>query len=193
MHRLLRENLAKRTGPAALVLTVNAGAIPRNHWTQHLKLVGGRIVGEACHFVDLARFLIGTSIGDIAVMAATGRDGRPQDDIAHLSMRFHEGSTAVVHYLANGSAAFPTERVEAFADGRVWQIENWRRLKVPGGRGTRGHRFSRLDKGHRAELATFAESVRTRAAVPIPYNELFEVSRWSIRAAKMARGEPFPS
>src|SRR5207245_2731425 len=144
--------LTRRSGPAALILTINAGSTPRDHWTQDAEIGGGRIVGEACHFLDLARFLVGAPIRDVGVNTARGPDGRAAEDISHLSMRLEDGSTAVVHYLANGSSAFPKERVEVFADGRIWQLDNWRRLKVFGGRGARGHRFSRMDKGHRQEL-----------------------------------------
>ena len=183
----LRQELARRTGPVAVVMTVNAGAIPRDHWTQNVESGGGRIVGEACHFLDLARALVGRPIAAIDVVAARDAAGRPLDDIAHLSLRFTDGSTAVIHYLANGSAAFPKERIEAFADGRIWQIDNWRRLRAWGGGRTLGGAFSKQAKGHGEELRAFASAVRTGGAPPIPYDELFEVSRWAIRAAVAAR------
>jgi predicted dehydrogenase/NADPH:quinone reductase-like Zn-dependent oxidoreductase len=189
LARTLQQRLADRSGPAALIITVNAGAIPGEHWTQNPETGGGRIVGEACHFVDLARFLVGAPIADLQAMAAA-RHGRPQDDVAHLSLAFADGSTAVVHYLANGSAAFPKERIEVFADGRIWRIDNWRRLQVFGASGGQGHSFSRMEKGHREELAAFARSVRAAQPPPIPYEELFEVSRWAIRAADLARASP---
>jgi predicted dehydrogenase len=193
LAQALRGSLTGRTGPAALILTVNPGSIPRDHWTRDPQIGGGRIVGEACHFLDLARFLVGAPIRDVDVTTARGRDGRTEEDIAHLLMRFEDGSTAVVHYLANGSSAFPKERVEAFADGRVWQVDNWRRLKAFGGPGGRGHWFSRMEKGHREEVASFAQSVRTAGPPPIPYDELFEVSRWAIRAAERAMGVSRPA
>ncbi|MGH7466103.1 MAG: Gfo/Idh/MocA family protein, partial [Longimicrobiales bacterium] len=120
--------LARRIGPVSIVITVNAGAVPPDHWVQHPVLGGGRIVGEACHFIDLARALTGAPIASCDAVAARGRDGRPIDDIAHLTLSFADGSTAVVHYLANGSRAFPKERIEAFFDGRTCAIDNWRRL-----------------------------------------------------------------
>jgi predicted dehydrogenase/threonine dehydrogenase-like Zn-dependent dehydrogenase len=187
LAQTLRERLAGHATPIALILTVNAGAIPADHWTQNPLIGGGRIVGEASHFIDLARFLVGAPIREMQVLAAQS-NGRTQEDIAHLSISFEDGSTAAVHYLANGSTAFTKERIEAFADGRIWQIDNWRRLTVFGGHGGKGHRFSRMAKGHAEELAAFARSVRAAAPPPIPYQELFEVSRWVIRAAELARG-----
>jgi predicted dehydrogenase len=187
LARSLQQDLAKRAGPAALILTMNAGSIPRDHWTQDPMIGGGRIVGEACHFLDLARFLVGSPIVSATALPATDRTGRAIDDIAHLTVAFADGSTAVVHYLANGSNAFPKERIEAFADSRTWQIDNWRRLNAWGGGSSQGSVFSGQDKGHRAELASLAAAVRTGGAPPIPYDELFEVSRWAVRLAEQAR------
>jgi predicted dehydrogenase/threonine dehydrogenase-like Zn-dependent dehydrogenase len=185
-ERLHRE-LAARGGPASLILTVNAGRIPRDHWTQDPAVGGGRIVGEACHFVDLARKLVGAPIVHAHATAAGNGAGGTIDDIAHLSLAFADGSTAVVHYLANGHAGFPKERIEAFADGRVWQIDNWRRLHSWGGGSDVGNFLSGQDKGHKAELAALAAAVRGGGAPPIPYDELFEVSDWAIRLALDAR------
>jgi predicted dehydrogenase/NADPH:quinone reductase-like Zn-dependent oxidoreductase len=184
----LRRQIAGRSGPAAVVITVNAGHVPREHWAQDPEVGGGRIVGEACHFLDLARTLVGAPIADVNVTAARGADGRPIDDISHLAVAFRDGSTAVIHYLANGSSAFPKERVEVFADGRVWRIDNWRTLESWGGGSSKGGLLSRPDKGHRDELRAFAAAVRQGTGAPIPYDELFDVSRWAIRAAREARG-----
>jgi predicted dehydrogenase len=188
--RALQSQLSASAGPVALILTVNAGAIPAEHWTQDASVGGGRIVGEACHFIDLARFLAGASIAGIDVTSVR-RDGVAHDDVAHLSIRFTNGSTGVVHYLANGSAAFPKERIEAFCGGRIWSIDNWRRLRGFGARGGRGGGpFASVDKGHREEIQAFAASVRSGGPPPIAYDELIDVSNWAIRAAEMARASP---
>ncbi|HXE57618.1 MAG TPA: bi-domain-containing oxidoreductase [Gemmatimonadales bacterium] len=183
-----RTLLRGRAGPLALVLTVNAGAIPRDHWTQDPEAGGGRIVGEACHFIDLARALVGAPIASLDVTAARDRAGRPIDDVATLSLAFADGSTAAVHYLANGSKAFPKERIEGFFDGKTFAIDNWRRLRRFGIPGPWFERTRRMDKGHAAELAAWRGAVRSGGPAPIPPEELFEVSRWSIRAAELARG-----
>ena len=182
-----RRIVSGRTGPLSLILTMNPGAIPRDHWTQDPDAGGGRIVGEACHFIDLARFLVGAPIVDLSVTAARDAGGRPVDDIAHLSLRFENGSTATVHYLSNGAQSFPKERVEAFFDGKTLVIDNWRRLRRFGVKGPLFERARRMDKGHRAEVEVWLAAVRSGGPPPIPLGELLEISRWAIRAGELAR------
>jgi predicted dehydrogenase/threonine dehydrogenase-like Zn-dependent dehydrogenase len=185
----LRAKLAGCAGPLAMVITVNAGAIPAGHWTRDAEQGGGRIVGEGCHFIDLARFLAASPIADASVLCARDRAGSAVNDIAHLSLAFADGSTAVVHYLSNGSRAFPKERVECFWDGRTVAIDNWRRLLGYEGAMPWNERARRMDKGHAAEISAWLDAVRTGGPAPIPLEELLEVSRWAIRAEAMARRE----
>ena len=183
----LKDIIDARTGPLSLVVTVNAGHIDPNHWTHDRRQGGGRIVGEACHFIDLGRFLVGAPITELHVQCAR-EGGRPLEDVSHITIGFEDGSTATVHYLATGSRRFPKERIEAFFDGKTASIDNWRRLRTWGLR-RRDRLFSRrLDKGHQAEIEAFAGAV-CGGPPPIPPEELLEVSRWSIRAASLARGE----
>jgi predicted dehydrogenase/threonine dehydrogenase-like Zn-dependent dehydrogenase len=187
LTRRVRELMRGRAGPLAVVATVNAGAIPRDHWTQDPETGGGRIVGEACHWLDLARALVGAPIEDVQVVAARDRDGMPIDDIAHISALFSDGSTAVVHYLANGARSFPKERIECFFDGKTLAIDNWRRLRRFGVPGPLFERAGAMDKGHDAEVRAWMEAVRAGGPAPIPLDELVEVSRWAIRAGNAAR------
>lgn len=183
----VREILRGRVGPVSVIATVNAGAIPRDHWTQDPEAGGGRIVGEALHWIDLARSLVGAEILDVHVTPARNPQGRPIDDIAHVSVEFADGSTAVVHYLANGAKAFPKERIECFFDGKTVGIDNWRRLQRFGVPGPWFEGKGRMDKGHQAEIRAWIRAVREGGEPPIPLAELIEVSRWAIRAGAMAR------
>jgi predicted dehydrogenase/threonine dehydrogenase-like Zn-dependent dehydrogenase len=191
---LTRELIAvtkRRAGPLTLVVTVNAGAIPREHWTQHPEQGGGRIAGEACHFIDLCRAIVGAPIDSAACTSARHRSGRAIDDIAHITLSFADGSTAAIHYLASGSSAFPKERIEAFADGATYVIDNWLRLRHYGGRGAAGarqlFRVRRQDKGHTAQIAAWLQAVRSGGPAPIPLQEIMEVSGWSLHLAEQAR------
>lgn len=183
--RTAREELATRAGPAVISIMVNAGHVPRDHWTQDPVIGGGRIIGEACHFLDLARFLVGTPITDLKLLSARAGEGSPVDDVATIIVRFVDGSIATIQYLANGPKSYPKERVECFFDGRALAIDNWRRLQTWGSGLGRGRR-SRQDKGHQAELDAWLRAVKDGGPAPIPLEEIIEISRWSIRAGEMA-------
>jgi predicted dehydrogenase len=171
--------LASVPGPKAFVITVNAGAIPPGHWTQSAAIGGGRIKGEACHFIDLLRFLAGSpfvSQGRLAMESATG-------DTASLHFGFADGSIGSVHYFANGSTAFPKERVEVFAQGRVLQLDNFRRMRGFGWPGFSQLKLWRQDKGQQGCAAAFLEAIRRGEPSPIPFDEILEVSRVTIALA----------
>lgn len=180
----MAEVLAGHRGPKALVLTVNAGSVPAGHWTLDPAVGGGRIVGEACHFIDLARFLVGSPIATVHTTAA-GPSG-PATDTAVISLGFEDGSVATVNYFANGSPKYPKERVEVFSSGTVLVNDNFRTLRVHGGPRTRTVRLRQQDKGHRAAIAAFLAAVRSGGAAPIPVDEVLEVSEASLVAAGLA-------
>lgn len=171
------------TGPKSFVMTINAGAIPAGHWTQDPGVGGGRIVGEACHFIDLLRFLAGSRIAGHHV---TKMDSRTGDSVS-ISLSFEDGSMGAVHYLANGSKAFPKERLEVFAAGRVLQLDNFRKLTGFGWPGFGKMNLWRQDKGQKACAAAFLKAVKDGGAPPIPFDEIVEVARVSIEAAEAAR------
>jgi predicted dehydrogenase len=173
--------------PKAFVVTVNAGEVPPNHWTQDRVVGGGRIAGEACHFVDLLRFLVGTPITGAQVTAMGKVSGMVvRDDKVSFTLSFADGSFGTVHYLANGHRAFPKERLEVFCAGRILQLDNFRRLRAWGWPRFRGSRRWRQDKGQQACVNEFLDAVRTGGKPPIPYEELQEVSRWTLRIADEA-------
>jgi predicted dehydrogenase len=187
LTREVMKHTTMRGGPLVVSILVNAGAIPRNHWTQNPDTGGGRITGEACHFIDLARALVGHSITRVDVTAAATRGGELIDDIAALVLSFADGSVATVAYLANGAKSFPKERIECFFDGRSLAIDNWRRLRRFGVAGPLFEFSKRPDKGHAAEIEAWLAAIRRGGPSPIPIDELLEVSRWAIRAGDAAR------
>ncbi len=172
------------TGPKSFIMTVNAGAIPADHWTQDRDIGGGRIVGEACHFIDLLRFLAGAPIisHHVFVMDAKNRD------TVTISLSFADGSLGTVHYFANGTKAFPKERLEVFAAGRVLQLDNFRRLTGFGWPGFKEMKLWRQDKGQKACAAAFVQAVSSGGPSPIPFEELLEVARVTIDAAEQCEG-----
>jgi predicted dehydrogenase/threonine dehydrogenase-like Zn-dependent dehydrogenase len=156
------------TGPKSFVMTVNAGAIPADHWTQDPEAGGGRIIGEACHFIDLLRFLANSRIFSHHV---TRMDSATKDSV-FISLKFEDGSMGVVHYLANGSKAFPKERLEVFAAGRVLQLDNFRKLQGFGWPGFKKFNLWRQDKGQKACALAFINAIAQGGPAPIPFDEI---------------------
>jgi predicted dehydrogenase/threonine dehydrogenase-like Zn-dependent dehydrogenase len=183
----IRSLLAGVAGPRAFVVTVNAGAVPCEHWTQDPEVGGGRILGEGCHFIDLLRHLAGAAL---ARWARFDLDA-PAGDTTNLELVFADGSIGTIHYLANGSKRFPKERLEVFAGGRVLQLDNFRVLRGWGWPGFSRMRLWRQDKGQRACAAAFVRAVEQGGPAPIPLHEILEVSRVTIELAqtRVGRGE----
>ena len=178
--KVLLEGVAE---PKALVMTVNAGAIPENHWTQNADVGGGRIVGEACHFIDLLRFLAGAPITDYTAR----RLRTATSDTVSIQIGFADDSIGTIHYFANGHRSFPKERLEIFVAGRVLRLNNFRALSGFGWPGFRTMRAWRQDKGQKFCAAAFVEAVERGLPAPIPLDELLEVSRVSIEVAAAVR------
>jgi len=164
-------------GPKTMIMTVNAGKIPNDHWTQDSEIGGGRIVGEACHFIDLLRFLAGETITNykIQFMDCISKD------TADIQLSFKDGSTGTIHYYANGSKSFPKERLEVFAEGGILQLDNYRKLTGFGWPRFKKMNLWQQDKGQKSCVKAFIDAVSKGNTSPIPIEEIFEVSRISIK------------
>lgn len=171
----LQSKLIHRSDPIIINMTINAGKIPVDSWIQQLDVGGGRIIGEACHFVDLACYLAGSKIIDQHVVALGRSSDGVNTDKAVISLRFDDGSVASIQYLANGHNAFPKERIEVFSEGRVFQIDNFRALRVWGD-SLSEQKLWRQDKGNAACMAAFLNAVETGQPAPIPFDELLNVT-----------------
>ncbi len=176
--------------PKSFIMTMNAGAIPADHWTQDNAVGGGRIIGEACHFIDLMRFLAGSKIVSVQARRMGETDAvQVLEDKASITLGFEDGSFGTIFYLANGASSFPKERVEVFAAGRVLQLDNFRKLKGFGWAGFNKMNLWRQDKGQDACAAAFVESIRQGKESPISADEIFEVARMTIQAAEILRAQ----
>jgi predicted dehydrogenase len=172
--------------PKSFLMTVNAGAIPADHWTQDALAGGGRIIGEACHFIDLMRFLAGAPISSVQARCMASSPDGIGDDKASITLGFDDGSFGTIMYLANGSNAFPKERIEVFADGRVLQIDNFRRLNGYGWPNFDKSRLWKQDKGQNACVRAFLNAVKSGMPA-IPEEDIFEVTQITIEAATQLR------
>ncbi len=177
--------LANLKEPKAMIMTVNAGAIPPNHWTQDAAIGGGRIIGEACHFIDLLRFLADSPIVSIQTTSLGGVELR--EDKVSFTLSFADGSLGTVHYLTNGHKSFPKERLEIFCAGRILQLDNFRKLKGYGFSGFNSMNLWRQDKGNTACAAAFINAIESGQTAPIPFEEFVEVTRVSFEIAEVAR------
>ena len=176
----MKFKLENRVEPLSIIYTVNAGHIPADNWTQDMNIGGGRIIGEACHFIDLMRYIVGRPIVSVfsLAMGAAGEAGASSDKMT-INLEFEDGSHGAVHYFANGSKTFPKERVEVFSEGRVFQLDNFRKLNISGekliSRLSIAHfkpNFSRQDKGHEAGFIAFLNSIRDGEDCPISFEEI---------------------
>lgn len=174
----------KVAGPKAMIMTVNAGEIPQDHWTQDPETGGSRLVGEACHFVDLLRFFAGAKIATYHL----GMMESPARDTFAIQLVFADGSQGTVHYFANGNKAFPKERLEVFCSGKILSLNNFRVLKGYGWKGFRKEKLRGQDKGHTHEAQKFVNAIAKGSHNPIPLEELFEVTRVSLELDKQRRG-----
>jgi predicted dehydrogenase len=175
----LRAALAAKSGLRRFTVDVNAGRLPADHWTLDPRQGGGRIVGEACHFVDLLRFLSGSTIVSARSLS---RDVDGQDG-GCFELTFANGDVAVLNYRTDLPAYLPKERIAVEGEGWSAEIDNWRSLRAANlaaasalpawlGGPARG-------KGHAEALAAFL------AGAAVPLAEIEEVSRWSIRMQEM--------
>lgn len=166
--------------PMNVIATMNAGAIPANVWVHDMKVGGGRIIGEACHYMDLITYLTGSKIKAVCMNAMT-QNPQANTDNASILLQYENGSTGVINYFANGSKAYSKERIEVYAQERTIITDNFR---VTEGYGTSN--FSKLktnvDKGHAAQFALLVERIKTGGQALIPIDEIVNTTLASFAA-----------
>lgn len=170
---------------SVFIMTVNAGFIPNTHWTQDPQVGGGRIIGEVCHFIDLLRFLAKSSI--IHWQAVSLNTNNRQTDTISINLTFADGSLGMIHYLTNGSKSFAKERLEIFCNGKILQLDNFRKLIGYGWKSFKKQNLRKQNKGQNECVAAFINSIKNRSRAPIAFDELLEVSRVTIGIANSLR------
>ncbi len=184
----IKSLLDAKISPKTFIMTMNAGEIPKEHWTHDVEIGGGRILGEACHYIDLMRYLSGSKIKSFNVIKMGENDYVEfTDDKALISLTFEDGSIGSIHYFANGGKSFPKERIEVFCDNAVLQLDNFRKLRGFGWKGFKNMNLWSQDKGQRSCVRSFMRSVREGGESPIPQDEIFEVARISVDIAESMR------
>ena len=183
----VRRTLDRCVGPKQFKININAGNLPADHWTLPSAVGGGRIVGEACHFIDLLRFLTASPIR-VVQCRTRGTDGQ---DAGCYTLTFENGDTGEINYLTNQPAHLPKESIEV--SGKDWTIhlDNWQAVRATGLTGVNSRRwFAAPDKGHTQALETFLEGIATGTA-PIPLEQIIEVSEWAVKMQEMVESDRY--
>lgn len=182
---VIKKALGEKPGTINIIATMNAGNIPAGVWVHDLQVGGGRIIGEACHYMDLCVFLTGSEIQSVC-MNAMGETLQENTDNASILLRFKNGSNAVVNYLANGSKVYSKERIEVFSHERVFIMDNFRTTKAFGTKGFRD-KSTRIDKGHKNQFKKFIQLIQNGGEPMIPFNEIVNVTKASFAAIQSLR------
>lgn len=169
--RWLRERLERLSGPLSLSLVVNAGPLPADSWANDPEDGGGRIIGEVCHFVDLAQYLAGSPVARAYAQRVAG-GAVAGDDSVSATLALADGSVASITYAARGSKRYPRERVQVFGAGAVGAIENFKEaVFVQGGRGQRIRSWLSVDRGYRGEMEALLAAVSGHAPTPVSLDD----------------------
>jgi len=173
--------------PLLVHYRVNGGHIPLDHWTQDPKVGGGRVIGEVCHFIDFATFLVGESPTSVFARALPNH-GRYADDNVSLILNYPNGSVANITYAANGDKSLGKERVELFGGGRSAVLEDFRHLTLLHNSKRQTHQLRfRQDKGHVGEWKALVHALRSGGATPIPFKEIISTTVATFRAIESMR------
>ncbi len=164
------KNLFVQEQPKSIVIRINSGIMPPDHWVNDPEIGGGRMVGEGCHFIDLAMFLAGSPI--ISVSADCMKDANALNNTVVINLKMKNGSVASINYFANGNKAVPKESIEVFCGGTVAHIHDFRELTVYGNKSKR-IKYKGQNKGHATEVQSFLKAIKEGAPCPIPFEESF--------------------
>lgn len=167
-------------GPKNIIATMNAGFIPQDMWVHDLEVGGGRIIGEACHFIDLCSYLAGSHVKAVC-MNAMGENPQENTDNATILLKYENGTNAVINYFANGSKAYQKERVEVFSQERVFILDNWRKLEGFGAKGFTKMKGS-MDKGQKDEFRMLNERLQNGGEALIPFETIVNTTKASFAA-----------
>ena len=167
-------------GPKNIVATMNAGFIPSDMWVHDLAVGGGRIIGEACHFIDLCSYIAGSRVTAVC-MNAMGVNPEENTDNATIMLRYENGTNAVINYFANGSKSYAKERVEVYSQERVLVLDNWRKLQGFGVKGF-SKKSGAMDKGHKNEFMLLNERMLKGGDALIPFDSIINTTLASFAA-----------
>lgn len=159
--------------PKSLNFRINAGRVSSSHWVNDPAIGGGRIIGEVCHFIDLAAYLAGGKIISVSADALKSSDNI--EDTVAINLAFENGSMASISYFSNGSKKLSKEQLEIFCGGDVAVIDDFRKMSIFSHKITSA-KLKHQDKGHREQLKKFIESIEDGTPTPIAFDEIYQTT-----------------
>ena len=176
----MKQLLGNNNSPMNIVATMNAGFIPSDVWVHDMEIGGGRIIGEACHYIDLCNYLSGSNVKAVC-MNAMGMNPKENTDNASILLKYENGANATINYFSNGSKAYSKERVEVYSQGRTMIMDNWRKLKTYGFKNGK-NMSSKQDKGHFNQFKELIHQQQNGGNPIISFDEIINTSKTSIAA-----------
>jgi predicted dehydrogenase/threonine dehydrogenase-like Zn-dependent dehydrogenase len=178
----MKKALGNSNTPMNIVATMNAGYIPKNVWIHDMEIGGGRIIGEACHYIDLCTYLTDSKVVSVC-MNAMGNNPEESTDNASILLKYENGSNAVINYFSNGNKGYSKERVEVYSQERTLVMDNWRKLKGYGFNGFSSAN-SGQDKGHFNQFKALVNQQKNGGEAIIPFDEIVNTTKASFAAIK---------
>jgi predicted dehydrogenase/threonine dehydrogenase-like Zn-dependent dehydrogenase len=178
----IKQLLGSSSTPLNITATFNAGYIPEDSWLHDMEIGGGRILGEACHYMDLCTYLTGSKIHKVC-MSSMGENPKENTDNASILLKYENGSNVVINYFANGSKAYSKERIEIFSEKRTLVLDNWRKL-TGYGFNSFNRMTSRQDKGHFNQFKELLYNEKNTGTPIILFDEIVNTTQSSLAALK---------
>ena len=179
LAKQMKKVLGNDNTPMNIIATMNAGFIPAEVWVHDMEVGGGRIIGEACHYIDLCTYLAGSKVISVC-MNAMGANPQEHTDNASILLKYKNGTNAVINYFANGSKAYSKERVEVFSQERTLIMDNWRKLNAFGFKGF-SKSSTKQDKGHYNQFNELIKQQQAGNPI-IPFEEIVNTTKASFAA-----------
>jgi predicted dehydrogenase/threonine dehydrogenase-like Zn-dependent dehydrogenase len=184
-HSVAVKNALGNSGPLNIVATMNAGNIPSNVWIHDLKIGGGRIIGEACHYIDLANYLTDSRVVSVC-MNSLGKQTDEKTDNASILLKYEDGSNVVINYFSNGSKSYAKERIEIYNQERTIIIDNFRKTEAFGFKNFKGLKTS-INKGHKTQFQELINRVKNSGSPLIEFDSLVNTTKASFAAIQSLR------